>query len=236
MDVADLASLIDMTLLRPTVGLAQGAEWIERHRDAGFATLCVAPFLVPLAAERLSGSATKVCSVVAFPLGYALTEAKADEAAHLVDLGCQEIDMVINIAALLEGEDALVLRDIEAVVASVARGSSGTGVVKAILETAYLDASAIERGCRIGVEAGADFVKTSTGFGPRGAGIEDVTLMRAIVGPDIGVKAAGGIRDLATALAMIDAGATRIGTSAGDEILDELARTLHGGGITDEAG
>jgi deoxyribose-phosphate aldolase len=220
-DISALASRIDQTLLGPTTGFAAGAEWIERNRDRGFATLCVSPFLVPVAAQLLAGSATRVCSVVAFPLGYACTEAKADEAAHLVKLGCQEVDMVINIAALLEGENAFVHRDIEAVVAIVAETSSGAGVVKVILETGHLQAADIERGCRLAVEAGAHFVKTSTGFGPRGASADDVRLMRDAVGPDIGVKAAGGVRDLGCALAMLQAGASRIGTSAGESILRE---------------
>ena len=223
-DVATMASHIDMTMLKPNVGFAQGAEWIDENRDHGFAALCISPFLVPVAAQRLFDSTTRVCSVLAFPLGYALTEAKADEAAHLVGLGCVEVDMVINIAALLEGEDAFVHHDIEAVVASVHRASEGTAIVKVILETGYLATADIERGCRLAVQAGAHFVKTSTGFGPRGASLEDVRTMRAAVGPDIGVKAAGGIRDLDSVRAMLDAGATRIGTSAGGEILAELAR------------
>ena len=223
MDAATLASYMDQTLLKPTVGFAEAAEWIEANRDLGFASLCVSPFLTPLAAQWLLDSTTKVCSVAAFPLGYAATEAKADEAAHLVTLGAAEVDMVINIAALLEGEDTFVHHDIEAVVDAVAHASGGKAIVKVILETGYLHTADIERGCHLAVQAGAHFVKTSTGFGPRGASIEDVRTMRAAVGPDIGVKAAGGIRDLACALAMIDAGATRLGTSAGEKILAEAA-------------
>lgn len=218
-DTATLASHIDQTLLKPTAGFAEGAKWIEANRDLGFASLCISPFLSPLAAQRLFDSPTKVCSVVSFPLGYASTEAKADEAAHLVKLGCAEIDMVINIAALLEGENAFVHHDIEAVVDAVAHASEGAGIVKVILETGYLTTADIERGCHLAVQAGAHFVKTSTGFGPRGASVEDVRTMRAAVGPDVGVKAAGGIRDLACALAMLEAGATRLGTSAGGTIL-----------------
>jgi deoxyribose-phosphate aldolase len=221
-DAATLSSYIDMTLLSPTAGFAKAAEWIDANSQCGFATLCISPFLTPLAAQRLFDSTTKVCSVAAFPLGYASTEAKADEAAHLVKLGCSEVDMVINIAALLEGEVAFVHHDIEAVVASVAHASQGTGLVKVILETGYLEPSDIERACHLAVQAGAHFVKTSTGFGPRGASVEDVALMRATVGPDIGVKAAGGIRDLDCALAMIEAGASRIGTSGGGAIVAEL--------------
>ncbi|MDP2300314.1 MAG: deoxyribose-phosphate aldolase [Coriobacteriia bacterium] len=220
MDRATLASAIDQTLLKPTVGYQAAAAWMEQSAGHGFATLCVSPFLVPLAAQRLSGGATRVCSVSGFPLGYANTESKAEESAHLVQLGCHEVDMVLNYAALLEGDDAFVLDDIAAVVRTVATASHGAAIVKVILETGYLDEAQIERACGLAVEAGAHFVKTSTGFGPRGASVEDVMAMRAVVGPDIGVKAAGGIRDLDTALAMFEAGASRIGTSSGIEILE----------------
>jgi deoxyribose-phosphate aldolase len=222
-DVATLAAYMDQTLLTPTVGFSQAAEWIEANRDRGFAALCVSPFLTPLAAQRLFDSPTKVCSVAGFPLGYSTTEVKAEEGARLVGLGCDEVDMVINFAALLEGEDAFVHHDIEAVVNAVAHASEGRAIVKIILETGYLTPADIERACRLAVEAGADFVKTSTGFGPRGASVDDVRTMRAAVGPGIGVKASGGIRDLESALAMIDAGATRLGTSAGEKILAEAA-------------
>jgi deoxyribose-phosphate aldolase len=219
-DRKTLASYLDQTLLKPTVGFAEGAAWIEANRERGFAALCVSPFLAPVAAMRLCDSPTKVCSVVAFPLGFATTEAKADEAVHLVKLGCAEIDMVINIAALLEGENAFVHRDIEAVVAAVHHASEGRGMVKVILETGYLSAEDIQRGCHLAVEAGAHFVKTSTGFGPRGASVEDVRLMREAVGPNVGVKAAGGIRSLDAALELIEAGASRLGSSMGAEILN----------------
>jgi deoxyribose-phosphate aldolase len=220
-DVQALASCIDQTLLKPTVGFAEGAKWVEANRSLGFAALCVSPFLAPMTSQYLLNSATRACSVVAFPLGYANTEAKADEAKHLVLLGCSEIDMVLNVAALLEHEDEFVRHDIEAVVSAVTHTSHGKAIVKVILETGYLEPDDIERGCLLAVAAGAHFVKTSTGFGPRGASVEDVRLMRATVGPEIGVKAAGGIRDLATALAMLEAGASRLGTSAGESILAE---------------
>ncbi|MHB1136402.1 MAG: deoxyribose-phosphate aldolase [Coriobacteriia bacterium] len=225
MDRETLARAIDQTLLKPTVGYQGAVGWMDESGDAGFATLCVSPFLVPLASQRLAGTSTLVCSVCGFPLGYSNTESKAEEAAHLVSLGCAEVDMVLNIAALLEGDDAFVRDDIEAVVRTVAEVSNGSAIVKVILETGYLEPSHIERACLLAVEAGAHFVKTSTGFGPRGASIDDVRLMRATVGPEIGVKAAGGIRDLDTALAMLEAGASRIGTSSGLEILEAfLAR------------
>lgn len=220
-DVVTLASALDQTLLRPTVGFAEAARWMESSRDAGFASLCVSPFLVPLAAQHLAGTSTAVCSVVGFPLGYSLTETKAEEAVHLVELGCTEIDMVMNIAAFLGGEHDYVRDDIEAVVIAVSEESEGTGLVKVIFETAYLDESQIARACELAVAAGAQFVKTSTGFGPRGATARDCEIMRATVGDEIGVKAAGGIRDLDAALEMIAAGANRIGTSAGLEIIAE---------------
>ncbi len=219
-DRATLAASIDQTLLKPTVGFKAAAVWIEQSAQRGFASLCVSPFLVPVTAQILGGTGTKVCSVCGFPLGYAMTETKAEEAAHLVGLGCQEVDMVMNVAALLEDEDAFVQDDIGAVVASVREASEGSALVKVILETGYLDAVQIVRACHIAVAAGADFVKTSTGFGPRGASTDDVRAMREAVGPKIGVKAAGGIRDLPAALAMLQAGASRIGSSAGIEILD----------------
>lgn len=222
-DVAALAFSMDQTLLRPTATIAEAAAWMEGSRDAGFATLCVSPFLVPLAAQRLAGTTTRVCSVAGFPLGYALTETKAEEATHLVSLGCTEVDMVVNLGALLAGEDDMVRDDITAVVDATAEASDGAAIVKVILETGYLDEEQIVRGCRLSVEAGAAFVKTSTGFGPRGASVRDVELMRGAVGPDIGVKAAGGIRGLDDALAMLEAGADRLGTSAGLEILAQAA-------------
>ena len=219
MDVPRLAATLDQTLLKPTVGMREAASWMEANRDFGFAALCVSPFLVPVATQVLAGTRTKVCSVVGFPLGYSLTETKAEEAVHLVELGCVEVDMVINFAALLEGEDAFVREDLGAVVTAVDSRSDGSAIVKVILETGHLSEPDIERACRLCVDAGAAFVKTSTGFGPRGASVRDVEVMRATVGPDIGVKAAGGIRDLDTALALLDAGATRLGTSAGAAIL-----------------
>lgn len=219
MDRATLAGMLDQTLLKPTAGYNVARDWIVRQRDAGFATLCVSPFLVPLAAELLAGTSTRVCTVVGFPLGYSLTETKVEEARHLVSLGAVELDMVVNIAAVVEGEDGLVRDDISAVVTAVHDATKGTGLTKVILETGYLTPEQIAHASELAADAGADFVKTSTGFGPRGASVEDVRIMREAVGPAVGVKAAGGIRDLATALAMIDAGATRIGTSSGREIL-----------------
>ncbi len=219
-DVNALAAAIDQTLLKPTVGRDEGAAWIADNAGQGFASLCVSPVLVPSAEEALHGTSTRVCSVAGFPLGYMLPQSKAAEAADLVAAGCAEVDMVVNIGALLAGEYDAVRDDIAGVVAAVYTASGGSAIVKVILETGYLEERDIARGCDLAVEAGAAFVKTSTGFGPRGASIRDVEIMRATVGPEIGVKAAGGIRDLDAALAMLEAGATRLGTSAGGAILE----------------
>lgn len=222
MDRETLAAMIDQTLLKPTAGYRTGSEWIERNRDSGFATLCVSPFLVPLASQLLAGSRTKVCAVVGFPLGYSLTETKAEEARRLVKLGAAEIDMVMNVGAFLDGDTQLVVDDIAAVVRAVCSATGAAGFVKVILETGHLTPEQVAEAARLAAKAGADYVKTSTGFGPRGASVEDVRIMSEAVGPDVRVKAAGSIRDLPTALAMIEAGASRIGTSSGLEILAAL--------------
>lgn len=221
MDARTLAAMIDQTLLKPTVGDAAGREWIAAQLDAGFATLCIMPALVPIASAMLEGTATKVCTVVAFPLGYALSASKADEARRLVEAGADEVDMVLNIGAVLQGDFAAVEEDVAAVREAVA-DASDAALLKVILETGYLTPEQIALASAAAVRGGAEFVKTSTGFGPRGASVEDVRVMRATVGPDVGVKAAGGIRDLAAALAMVEAGASRIGTSAGLEIVAAL--------------
>jgi deoxyribose-phosphate aldolase len=222
MDRAGLAAMIDQTMLKPTAGYATAAGWMELNRDSGFATLCVSPFLVPLAAQRLAGSTTRVCAVVGFPLGYSLTETKVEEARRLVGLGASEIDMVMNVGAFLDGETEFVFDDIAAVALGVCEASDGAGLLKVILETGHLAPEQVADASRLAASAGAHFVKTSTGFGPRGASVEDVRAMDAAVGPDVKVKAAGGIRDLPVALAMIEAGASRIGTSSGLELLAAL--------------
>lgn len=222
-DIATLAASLDQTLLKPDAGFGAASEWMESSRDAGFATLCVSPYLVPLATQHLAGTVTGVCSVVGFPLGYALTETKTEESIHLVELGCVEIDMVMNIGAFLEGDHDFVRDDIESVVIAVSDESQGRALVKVIIETGYLEDDNISRASELVASAGAAFVKTSTGFGPRGASARDVELMRAAVGEQLGVKAAGGIRDLDAALEMLQAGADRIGTSAGLKILEQAA-------------
>ena len=218
MDRLSLAAAIDQTLLRPTAGPAEAREWMRRSRDAGFASLCVPPFLVPDASEILAGTPTRVCSVCGFPLGYSLTGTKAEEARQLVRLGCQEVDMVLNLAAFLGGAVRFARDDVRTVVEAVASTSSDA-IVKVILETGYLQEDELRSATRLCVEAGAHFVKTSTGFGPRGASTTDVRVMREAAESCVGVKASGGIRDLRVALEMLDAGADRIGTSSGLEIL-----------------
>jgi len=219
----ELAATIDQTLLKPTAGTAAAAEWARAMRDEGFAALCVSPALAPVVGEVLAGSPTRLCSVVGFPFGNALTQTKTAEAAQLVELGCREVDMVMNIGALLEGDERFVGDDVTAVVESVRSASGGSALVKVIIETGHLHPSLIQAASAIAVESGASYVKTSSGFGPRGASIDDVRTIRGVVGPEVGVKAAGGIRDLDTALAMLEAGATRIGTSSGLEILEQFS-------------
>lgn len=219
---ASLAAMIDQTLLRPTASLSQASEWLGAQRDRGFATVCVTPAMVPLAVQAMDGTETRVCAVVGFPLGYDTTEAKVFEAAELVRAGAAEIDMVLRIGDLLAGDDDAVFDDIDAVVSAVAEVSAGAGLTKVIFETGYLETADIVRACELCERAGAAFVKTSTGFGPRGASVADVELMRSTVGERLGVKAAGGIRTTADALAMVEAGASRLGTSAGDAIVAGL--------------
>jgi deoxyribose-phosphate aldolase len=224
LDRDTLAAMIDQTLLKPTAGYRTGSEWMERNRDVGFATLCVSPFLVPLAAQLLAGSCTKVCAVVGFPLGYSLTETKVEEARQLLELGASEIDMVMNVGVFLDGDTQLVVDDIAAVASAVCNATRAAGILKVILETGHLTPEQVAQAAKLAARAGADYVKTSTGFGPRGASVEDVRIMHEAVGPDVRVKAAGSIRDLPTALAMIEAGASRIGTSSGLEILAAFER------------
>ncbi len=221
---AQLAARIDQTLLTPEVGLAEGARWLDDHVVSGFAALVVPPFLAPAAVARLAGTPTRACSVCGFPLGYQSTEAKAAEAALLAGVGCEEIDMVMNVGVFLDGDTAYVAEEISAVVASAGVASGGLAAVKVIIETGRLAPEEIATAASVAVAAGAAFVKTSTGFGPRGATVEDVLAIRAAVGPDVGVKASGGIRDLDAALAMLKAGADRIGTSSGAEIVASAER------------
>ncbi len=224
LDIATFAGYIDQTLLSPKAGIAEAEEWIAANADRGFATLCVAPIFVPSAVRLLGRSSTGVCSVCGFPLGYSLTTTKAEEARELVSLGCSEVDMVMCVGELVAGDDAYVREDIARVVDAVAAESGDKALVKVILETGHLSEDQVSRACVLAEEAGAHFVKTSTGFGPRGASLRDVELMHSAVGGRLGVKAAGGIRELDSALELLDAGATRLGTSSGEHLLEEFAQ------------
>lgn len=214
----ELARLIDHTLLRPTATEDDLARLCDEAIGHGFATVAIHPYWVPFCAKRLLSTDVGVDATVGFPLGANTTLVKAEEARNAVAIGATEIDMVINLGALKSGHAGLV----ESEIAEVVQASLPVPV-KVILETAYLTDEEKVAVCGMCVRAGAAFVKTSTGFGPAGATVGDVELMRRTVGDRIGVKAAGGIRTLAAATAMLDAGATRIGTSAGVAILNELA-------------
>jgi deoxyribose-phosphate aldolase len=220
-----IAALIDHTLLKPDATEADIRKLCAEARQYGFASVCVNSYWVPLVAELLKSSPVKVCTVVGFPLGATLTEAKRAETEAAVRCGASEIDMVINIGALRSCDAERVKQDIAAVVA-VAHAAGAT--VKVILETALLDDNQKALGCTLAKLAGADFVKTSTGFGPHGATVHDVALMRSIVGPDIGVKASGGIRTLEDLRRMAAAGATRIGASASVKIVEATASGARG--------
>ena len=214
---AALAGWIDHTILKPDARSEQVRKLCEEARQYQFATVCVNPAYVSLCAELLAGSGVDVCSVVGFPLGATFPEMKAAETRMAIAAGATEIDTVINIGALKSADYSLVLRDVQAVV----HAAAGKAHVKVILEMCYLDLREKIIGCLVCKEAGADFVKTSTGFGPSGATVEDVILMRRLVGAEMGVKAAGGIRTLDDAVRMIAAGANRLGASAGISILKE---------------
>jgi deoxyribose-phosphate aldolase len=215
-----IAAMIDHTLLKPDATPDQIAQLCYEARKYGFASVCVNPSHVKLCAELLKNSDVKVCTVIGFPLGATSPDVKAFEAGDAIDDGAAEIDMVINIGALKVRDYDLVAKDI----AGVVRVAHGRGaLVKVILETTLLSREEKIAACLISKEAGADFVKTSTGFGGGGATVEDVMLMREIVGPDMGVKASGGVSDFADAQKMIAAGATRIGASAGVKIVSAAA-------------
>ncbi|MDJ0389993.1 deoxyribose-phosphate aldolase [Roseomonas sp. E05] len=207
---AELAPLIDHTLLKPEATVAEVLRYCEEARRFRFCSVCVNPVHVARVAEALRGSGVKTCSVVGFPLGATTPGDKAAETANAVRNGADEIDMVVNIGALREGRLDAVREDIAAV-----RAACAGKVLKVIIETCLLDDDQKRAACRLAAEAGADFVKTSTGFSTGGATVADVALMRGVVGAALGVKASGGIRTLETAQAMIAAGATRIGASSG---------------------
>lgn len=210
----DIAPFIDHTLLKPNVKEEEIVKLCNEAREFGFAAICINPSYVPLAASLLANTPVKICTVVGFPLGSVTTESKAFETRDAVAKGADEIDMVINVGKLKSGDYQYVVEDIKAVVKAAQHRT-----VKVIIEAAMLSDEEKVAACILAKAGGAQFVKTSTGFGPGGATAHDVALMRRTVGPQMGVKAAGGIRDLATAAEMVKAGATRIGASASVQIM-----------------
>ncbi|MFG2039778.1 deoxyribose-phosphate aldolase [Dactylosporangium sp. NPDC048998] len=218
LSVRQVAKMIDHSLLRPELTLADVAAGCDLAARYDVASVCVKPSDVPFAAERLSGTGVLVGTVVGFPHGAHATRIKVAETAAALADGAAEIDMVLNIGRLREGRDDDVCADVAAVVVA----ASGAAV-KVILENAYLTDAEKRRGCALAEEAGAGYVKTSTGFAPTGATLHDVRLMRAAVSAHVGVKAAGGVRTLDVLLSMVDAGATRFGATTTAAMLDELA-------------
>ena len=214
MDKKTIASMIDHTLLKPEATPAQVERLCAEAAEYHFASVCVNPVYIPLAARLLKGTGVKVCCVVGFPLGAIAPEQKAAEAASCAAMGAAELDMVIHVGAAKAGDWALVQRDIEGVV-KAAVGHT----VKVIIETCLLTDEEKVKACEAAKAAGAHFVKTSTGFSTGGATTHDIALMRKTVGLEMGVKASGGIRDYEAAMAMIEAGANRIGASAGIAIV-----------------
>ncbi|MBR4060397.1 MAG: deoxyribose-phosphate aldolase [Lachnospiraceae bacterium] len=206
--------LFDHTILKADATEAAVAKICAEAKEYGFMSVCVNTYYTAFVAEQLKDSDVKVCTVVGFPLGQMSTKAKALETKCAVEDGADEIDMVLNVAALKDGKYDVVLEDIKAV-----KTACGDALLKVILETCLLTKEEIVKACELSVEAGADFVKTSTGFSTGGATAEDIALMRKTVGPDIGVKASGGVRDSKGAIAMVEAGANRIGASATIAIL-----------------
>lgn len=213
----DVAKLIDHTLLKPSATRAQVEALCDEASEHGFMSVCVNPTWVATAARRLTGTGVATCTVIGFPLGANRPDTKADEARRAQDDGAVELDMVINVGRLKSGEHDAVRDDIAAVVGARRPGS----LVKVIIETCFLTDEEKAVASRLSKEAGADFVKTSTGFGSGGATAEDVAIMRAAVGGALGVKASGGVGDYEGLLSMVEAGATRIGASAGVKIVQE---------------
>lgn len=216
--MTNIASYIDHTLLKPEATQEQIVKLCKEAAEFNFASVCVNPAWVEAAAAELKDSTVKVCTVIGFPLGASTSETKAFETTDAIEKGAGEIDMVVNIGALKSGNNEVVKKDIEAVV----NAAKGKAIVKVIIETALLTDEEKVTASRLSKEAGADFVKTSTGFSTGGATVADVKLMRETVGPDLGVKASGGVRSLEDVQAMIEAGATRIGASSGVQIMQGL--------------
>ncbi len=228
--VGHLTHILDATLLRPEATEKEYLEFLREVADARFRCAIVPLYYLPMARQELEGSGVVLGAPIGFPFGYVSSDDKKAEAVFALQQGAGELDMVINITALRSRRYARVSDDIAAVVGLARRYDSGRGeghiVVKVILETCYLSREDMRRGALIARDAGADFVKTSTGFGPAGADAGDVAFLREVVGPGFGVKASGGIRDLAAVMKMLRAGASRIGTSSATEILHEYLRLL----------
>jgi deoxyribose-phosphate aldolase len=216
----EVARLIDHTILKPEATRDEVLKVCAEALQYGFASVCVNAYWVPLVTEQLKGSPVKVCTVVGFPLGATSTAAKVAETLKALKDGAEEIDMVLNIGALKGGDYNAVKTDIQSVVAA---SHAHSAIVKVILETALLDDAEKTTACRISKEAGADFVKTSTGFSKSGATAADIALMRKTVGPGLGVKASGGVRTLDDLKAMVAAGASRVGASASVAIVTATA-------------
>lgn len=210
----NITSIIDHTLLKPEATKEMIEKLCSEAKEYNFFSVCVNPYYVKTAKEELEGSNVKIATVIGFPLGSTPKEVKAFEASEAIKNGADELDMVINIGALKDGDYTTVEEDIKAVVNEAADNA----LVKVIIETCLLDDEEKKKACEIARAAGADFVKTSTGFSTGGATVEDVKLMREVVGEDLGVKASGGIRDYETAKKMVEAGASRIGASSSIEI------------------
>ena len=210
MNKKDLARMIDHTILKADATEMEVEKLCTEALEYNLASVCINPSMVEKAANMLKGSDVKVCTVIGFPLGATTTEVKAFETEDVIKKGATEVDMVINIGKLKEGNIEYVKKDIEAVV----NAAKGKALTKVIIETCLLTDEEKVTACKLSKEAGADFVKTSTGFSTGGATASDIKLMRETVGPDLGVKASGGVRSLEDAMAMIENGATRIGASA----------------------
>ncbi|MBH0331925.1 deoxyribose-phosphate aldolase [Brevibacillus brevis] len=214
---------IDHTLLKPDATQEMIDKLCQEAREYDFMSVCVNPYWVKRSAELLAGSDVKVCTVIGFPLGASTIESKAAETRDAIANGATEVDMVLNVGALKSGDLETVKKDIAAV-----KQAAGDILLKVILETCLLTEEEKVVACKLSVEAGADYVKTSTGFSTGGATVEDIALMRKTVGPNVGVKASGGVRDGETAVAMIEAGASRIGTSSGVSIVTGAKTTGSG--------
>jgi len=212
---SNISKLIDHTVLKADTTKAQIEKLCQEAKEHNFASVCVNPTWVKLCSTLLQGTDVLVCTVIGFPLGANTKEVKGFETSNAIENGAQEVDMVINIGALKDGDVETVEQDI----ASVVNAAKGKALVKVIIETSLLTNEEKVLASKLSVKAGADYVKTSTGFSTGGATVEDVALMRKTVGPDIGVKASGGVRDIASVNEMVKAGATRIGTSNGITIV-----------------